>query len=152
MEGYLKVVNQNVPTDIIDFIDFKVKAMKFRQEYANRQGICDQYIEKYDRAAALSAFPKKDRHYFFVIVEGQRVGCLELKMQDSPIDRQRVGIIKIIYAEKQNRNYHLFEKVIYDLQEMYPMRLEVDLWYEQPEVGYFRKFGFRNVSMRMTLT
>lgn len=152
MKGFLKVVNANIPTDIIEYTDFKVKAVKFRQQFAKRQGLRDMYVEKYDCSQAMSTLQKKEYHHFFIMTDDKKVGCLELKAEPSAIDGQIVGVLTTIYMEDGYRNYDLFKKVIYEIQEMYPMRIEAECWYEQPEAAYFKKFGFRNISARVTLT
>lgn len=152
MKGYLQVVNQNIPTDIIEYTDFKVKAYKYRQEFANRQGLEDTYIKKYDRTAALGNFQNKAYHNFFIVMDNKKVGCLEVKEEESLIDENKVGVLKAVYVDEDYRNYLTYEKVIYEVQEMYPMRIEAEMWYEQPEIAYFRKFGFCSVNTRMTLT
>lgn len=152
MKGYLRVINQNIPTDIIDFVDLKVKAIKYRQEFAHRQGLEDSYVKKYDRTAAMQSLRKNDYHHFFVEVKGKRVGCVEVKIAPSSIDEQAVTILKTIYIEDSYRSYELFNKLVYEVQEMYPMRLEAECWYEQPELSYMKKFGFRNITSRLSLT
>lgn len=151
MNGHLRVINKNIPTDIIDYIDFRVKAAKYREEFANRQGLEDRAAAGYNRSEALKNFPLKNHHYYFVTVSEKRIGLAELQEEISQMDGQKIGVITALYAEEEYREYKLFEEVVLELQEMYAVRIEIDMWFEQTELEYCRKFGFRNISTRMTL-
>lgn len=152
MKGFLKVVNPNIPTDIMEYSNFKMEAIKYRQEYANYQKLEDIYAEKYNASMSVSTFRYKEYHHFFVMDGESQIGCLELKDEISGIDGQAVGLITIIYVEVSYRNYSWYKNIINDLKEMYKIRIEAETWFEQPDSIYFRKCGFRNVNARLALT
>lgn len=151
MQGHLKVINPNIPTDIIEFVDFKVKVAKYKQEYLKINGLKDRNKKEYDRIYAMEHMQDKAYHHFFVMQEKKKVGCVELKIEPSHIDGEKVSVLKTIYVEEKYRSYSLFETLIKELEEMYSLRLEAEVWYQQPEFVYLNNLGFKNIYSRSYL-
>lgn len=143
----LKKVEKN---DIQTFGKYKVDLIKYHQQYANKLGLFDEVVEKYDFNDAIKNVGKDGFYQFLIMNNDKEVGILEYKITKSDIDKKDIIYIKNIYIEESFRGIGLGKKVINELRKM-QYRIELECWYGMPSNELYKSLGAKEIKTRYVL-
>lgn len=140
----LKKVEKN---DIQTFGKYKVDLIKYHQQYANKLGLFDEVVEKYDFNDAIKNVGKDGFYQFLIMNNDKEVGILEYQITKSDIDKKDIIYIKNIYIEESFRGIGLGKKVINELRKM-KYRIELECWYNMPANDLYKSLGAKEIKTR----
>lgn len=133
--------------DIQTFGKYKVDLIKYHQQYANKLGLFDEVVEKYDFNDAIKNVGKDGFYQFLIMNNDKEVGILEYKITKSDIDKKDIIYIKNIYIEESYRGMGLGKKVINELRKM-QYRIELECWYNMPANNLYKSLGAKEIKTR----
>lgn len=133
--------------DIQTFGKYKVDLIKYHQQYANKLGLFDEVVEKYDFNDAIKNVGKDGFYQFLIMNNDKEVGILEYQITKSDIDKKDIIYIKNIYIEESYRGMGLGKKVINELRKM-QYRIELECWYNMPANDLYKSLGAKEIKTR----
>ena len=133
--------------DIQTFGKYKVDLIKYHQQYANKLGLFDEVVEKYDFNDAIKNVGKDGFYQFLIMNNDKEVGILEYQITKSDIDKKDIIYIKNIYIEESYRGIGLGKKVINELRKM-QYRIELECWYDMPANDLYKSLGAKEIKTR----
>jgi len=133
--------------DIQTFGKYKVDLIKYHQQYANKLGLFDEVVEKYDFNDAIKNVGKDGFYQFLIMNNDKEVGILEYQITKSDIDKKDIIYIKNIYIEESFRGIGLGKKVINELRKM-KYRIELECWYNMPANDLYKSLGAKEIKTR----
>lgn len=133
--------------DIQTFGKYKVDLIKYHQQYANKLGLFDEVVEKYDFNDAIKNVGKDGFYQFLIMNNDKEVGILEYQITKSDIDKKDIIYIKNIYIEESFRGIGLAKKVINELRKM-KYRIELECWYNMPANDLYKSLGAKEIKTR----
>lgn len=132
------------------FGKYKVELIKYHQEYANKLGLQDQMVEKYNINNAIRHI-KEDGYYQFLIIDNnETVGILEYQITKSDIDSKDILYLKNIYIKEANRGKGIGKNIIKKLQKL-NYRIELECWYGMPSNELYKSLGAKEIKTRYIL-
>lgn len=129
------------------FGKYKVDLIKYHQQYANKLGLQDQMVDKYNYNDAIRHIGEKNYYQFLIINNDKGVGILEYQITKSDIDKKDIIYIKNIYIEESFRGIGLGKKVINELRKM-KYRIELECWYNMPANDLYKSLGAKEIKTR----
>lgn len=131
------------------FGKYKVDLIKYHQQYANKLGLQDLMVDKYNYDDAIRHIGENN-YYQFLIINNKEVGILEYQITKSDIDKKDIIYIKNIYIEESFRDRGLGKKVINELRKM-QYRIELECWYGMPSNELYKSLGAKEIKTRYIL-
>lgn len=132
------------------FGKYKVDLIKYHQQYANKLGLQDQIVDKYNYDDAIRHIGENNYYQFLIINNDKEVGILEYQITKSDIDKKDIIYIKNIYIEESFRGMGLGKKVINELRKM-QYRIELECWYGMPSNELYKSLGAKEIKTRYIL-
>lgn len=136
--------------EINKFGIYKVKLIKEHQYYANKLGLNDIVVDKYNINDALKHIGEKNHYQFLILENDQDVGIVEYKIIKSEIDNKEILYLKDIYIKTDYRGKGLGTKVLNELKKS-NYRIELECWYGMPSNNFYKSFGFKEIKTRYML-
>lgn len=133
--------------EIEKFGKYKVELIKEHQYYANKLGINDKMVEKYDFDKAIRYVGIKGYHQFLLINDKKIIGIMEYKIEKSEIDNKEILYLKNIFIKEEYRGKGFGKKVINELKKL-NYRIELECWYGMPANKFYQELGFENLKTR----
>ncbi len=141
----LKEVQSN--NEIEQFGKYKVDLIKEHQYYANKLGLHDMVVDKYNLEDALRHIAEKDYYQFLIVKDDLNIGIVEYQIMKSEIDDVEILYLKDIYINKNFRGIGLGRKVLNELKKL-NYRIELECWYDMPANNFYKSFGFKELKAR----
>lgn len=132
------------------FGDYKVALIKYHQQYANKIGLQDLVVDKYDINDALRHIGKDGFYQFLIVYDNEFVGMLEYQITKSDIDNQDILYIKDIYIDEMFRGKGIGRNVINELKKI-GYRIEFECWYGMPSNDVYKALGAKEIKTRYML-
>lgn len=132
------------------FGKYKVDLIKYHQQYANKLGLQDQMVDKYNYNDAIRHIGEKNYYQFLIINNDKGVGILEYQITKSDIDKKDIIYIKNIYIEESFRGMGLGKKVINELRKI-QYKIELECWYGMPLNELYKSLGAKEIKTRYIL-
>ena len=107
-----KVQNYN---ETEEFGKYKMDLIKEHQYYANKLGLYDMVVDKYNINDALRHIGKKNYYQFLIMHDNQSIGMVEYKIEKSEIDNRDILYLKDIYIKNFFRCSIFLKNVSYSL-------------------------------------
>lgn len=139
-----EVQNDN---EIEEFGKYKVDLIKEHQYYANRLGLYDMVVEKYNINDALRHIDEKNYSQFLIMNDNQSIGIVEYKIDKSEIDNKEILYLKDIYIKREFRGKGLGREALNELKKL-NYRIELECWYGMPANNFYKSFGFKELKTR----
>lgn len=136
--------------EIQQFGKYKVDLIKYHQQYANKLGLYDLVVDKYNYDDAVRHVGKDGYYQFLIIDDNKAVGILEYQITKSDIDNKDIIYIKDIYIDEIFRGRGLGKKVINELKKM-KYRIELECWYGIPSNELYKSLGMKEIKTRYML-
>lgn len=144
----LKEVITNYEIEL--FGKYKVELIKYHQEYANKLGLQDQMVEKYNINNAIRHIKENGYYQFLIINDNKTIGILEYQITKSDIDSKDILYLKNIYIKEEYRGKGIGKKVIKELQKL-NYRIELECWYGMPSNELYKSLGAKEIKTRYIL-
>lgn len=141
----LKEVQSN--NEIEQFGKYKVDLIKEHQYYANKLGLHDMVVDKYNLEDALRHIAEKDYYQFLIVKDDLNIGIVEYQIMKSEIDGVEILYLKDIYINKNFRGIGLGRKVLNELKKL-NYRIELECWYDMPANNFYKSVGFKELKAR----
>lgn len=133
--------------EIEEFGKYKVDLIKEHQYYANKLGLYDMVVDKYNINDALRHIDEKNYNQFLIVNDNQTIGIVEYKIDKSEIDNKEILYLKNIYIKKEFRSKGLGREVLNELKKL-NYRIELECWYGMPANNFYKSFGFKELKTR----
>ena len=133
--------------EIEEFGKYKVDLIKEHQYYANKLGLYDMVVDKYNINDALRHIDEKNYNQFLIVNDNQTIGIVEYKIDKSEIDNKEILYLKNIYIKKEFRSNGLGREVLNELKKL-NYRIELECWYGMPANNFYKSFGFKELKTR----
>ena len=130
-----------------EFGRYKVELIKEHQYYANRLGLYDIVVDKYNINDALRHINEKNYFQFLIMKDNQSIGIVEYKIDISEIDNKEILYLKDIYIKKEFRGKGFGKQVLNELEKL-NYRIELECWYGMPANNFYKSFGFKEIKTR----
>ncbi len=145
MNVLLKKLDSN--NEIETFAKYKVKLIKFHQQYAQKLGLFDSVVESYNFQDAIRHIDEKGYFQFLILLESEIIGIIEYQITNSDIDKNEILYIKDIYIDDNFRGKGIGKEVINSLKKL-NYRIELECWYEMPANNLYKSLGMRVIKTR----
>lgn len=132
------------------FGKYKVELIKYHQEYANKIGLQDQMVEKYNLSNATRHIKEDGYYQFLIIDDNEIVGILEYQITKSNIDNQEILYLKNIYIKEEHRGKGIGKNIIKELKKL-NYRIELECWYSMPSNELYKSLGAKEIKTRYIL-
>lgn len=132
------------------FGEYKVKLIKYHQQFARELGLFDLVVDKYNLNDALRHIGKDDYFQFLIVDNDNVVGILEYQITKSDIDDSDILYIKDIYIDDNFRGNGIGRTAILELKKM-GYRIELECWYGMPANGLYQALGAKEIKTRYML-
>ena len=136
--------------DVELFAKYKVDLIKLHQEYANKLGLFDNIVDKYNKEDALKHLNVKNYYQFLIKEDNKDIGILEYKITKSDIDNSKILYINDLYIIEEYRKSGIGKKIIKELQNKH-YRIELECWYEMPANYFYEDLGMKKIKTRYML-
>ena len=133
--------------DIQIFGKYKVDLIKYHQQYANKLGLFDEVVDKYDFNNATRNIGKNGFYHFLIINNNEEIGILEYQIMKSEIDNKEILYIKDIYIKETYRGLGIGKQVINELRKK-KYRIELECWYGMPSNDMYKSMGAKEIKTR----
>ena len=139
-----KVQNYN---ETEEFGKYKMDLIKEHQYYANKLGLYDMVVDKYNINDALRHIGQKNYYQFLIMHDNQSIGMVEYKIEKSEIDNRDILYLKDIYIKKEFRGIGFGRKVFNELKKL-KYRIELECWYSMPANNFYKSLGGKELKTR----
>ena len=139
-----KVQNYN---ETEEFGKYKMDLIKEHQYYANKLGLYDMVVDKYNINDALRHIGQKNYYQFLIMHDNQSIGMVEYKIEKSEIDNRDILYLKDIYIKKEFRVIGFGRKVFNELKKL-KYRIELECWYSMPANNFYKSLGGKELKTR----
>lgn len=139
-----KVQNYN---ETEEFGKYKMDLIKEHQYYANKLGLYDMVVDKYNINDALRHIGQKNYYQFLIMHDNQSIGMVEYKIEKSEIDNRDILYLKDIYMKKEFRGIGFGRKVFNELKKL-KYRIELECWYSMPANNFYKSLGGKELKTR----
>ena len=139
-----KVQNYN---ETEEFGKYKMDLIKEHQYYANKLGLYDMVVDKYNINDALRHIGQKNYYQFLIMHDNQSIGMVEYKIEKSEIDNGDILYLKDIYIKKEFRGIGFGRKVFNVLKKL-KYRIELECWYSMPANNFYKSLGGKELKTR----
>lgn len=139
-----KVQNYN---ETEEFGRYKMDLIKEHQYYANKLGLYDMVVDKYNINDALRHIGQKNYYQFLIMHDNQSIGMVEYKIEKSEIDNRDILYLKDIYIKKEFRGIGFGRKVFNELKKL-KYRIELECWYSMPANNFYKSLGSKELKTR----
>lgn len=143
----MKIERKELKTesDISLFGELKCRLMKEHQKYANKLGIYDKYVDEYTCSRAIRHIDEEGFTEYLILHNNKPIGILETQLIVSEIDNENVLFITSFYIVPEERGQGIGTKVMKDVIDNSPYRIELECWYEMPANKLYERLGMKPI-------